>query len=382
MRRRFAALSVLCAALSASLAAPVAAQDVTAMVLGIRSVEGDDDFARNLTGSLRHAASQVPGWSVSDAEVSLSQMSLAHGCDEPDAACMAEIAGDLDSQRIIYGTVRRTGAGEEYSFALTLYLFNAESGQIEQSLTDTIPRIHSDIDDLRPYARRYITQLADLQQVGRIRVETTAGATVSVDGEVAGTADATGIFVAQEVPVGRRTVEVSAEGRQGFRASVTVVADQEAEVAATLDEVVDTSGGGSLPWAGLATLGGSAVFAILTIWTWAKINGLSDDADYDTYRRLVPVGNNVCSDISAGTTYGAPDDVFRGAGNVCDQADTLEILQYVFLGAAVAAGAVGTWLVLSHDGGDDSEATASGTRLRLGSRVDRHGGAVSATLSF
>src|SRR5689334_2934443 len=48
----------------------------TVVVLGLTSLEGDDEYARNLSGALRHAATAVRGWSVSERDVALSQMEL------------------------------------------------------------------------------------------------------------------------------------------------------------------------------------------------------------------------------------------------------------------------------------------------------------------
>lgn len=380
---RIALNLVLTAAFCGVLVAPaIASADTTVTVLGIRSVEGDDDFARNLTGALRHAASQIPEWEVSSAEVSLAQMSLAHGCDEPDAACMSDIAGDLGSNRIIYGTVRRTGAGDEYDYALTLYLFNSENGQIEQSLTDSVTRVASDIDDLRPKARRYMVRLAGQTQTGAIRVVVNLpGAEVTIDGDVAGVADEEGVFSVDEVAVGRHRVEVMADGHQSFRAAVTVVAEEAAELEVTLDEL--STGGGNTPWVAIGTLAGAGAFAALTFWSWAKINGLSDDSDYSNYREQVPSNQNACSAARDGAGFGSAVALnsIEGAVDICDQADRLEILQWVFLAGAVAAGGVGTWLLLTHDTGDDDE-SAQGMALRLNSRFDRNSADVTATLRF
>jgi len=367
----------LAAAFFGIVSAPAAASAQTGVtILGIRSVEGDDDFARNLTGALRHAAAQVPDWQVSDADISLSQMSLAHGCDEPDAACMAEISGDLDAQRVIYGTVRRTSAGDDYDFALTLYLFDAETGQIARSVTDNVSHLRQDIDDLRDGARRYMARLAGLAMHGSLRVEVEPGdATVSIDGEEAGHADG-GVFTATDLSEGRHTIEVTAEGHQSFRASVTVVADQEAAVEAHLEGVVDSGPG--LPWPAIGTLTGAGVFAILTIWSMAKINSLGSDSGYQSFRDHVPTSLNACTEARNGSAHG-DDGNLAHTVDVCNQADTLEILQYVFLGAAVVAAGVGTWLLLRHD---STETDAQAMALRFGSSFDRHSGHIDATLRF
>ena len=84
--------------------------DSSVVVLGVRSLDGEDDQAREISAALRQAARKVEGFQVSDRDVSLAQMSLAHGCDEPDARCMADIAATLKVDRLIYGTTARSGA--------------------------------------------------------------------------------------------------------------------------------------------------------------------------------------------------------------------------------------------------------------------------------
>jgi len=361
-----------------------ASAQVGVTILGIRSVEGDDEFARNLTGALRHAATQVPDWQVSEAQISLAQMSLAHGCDEPDAACMAEIAGDLEAQRVIYGTVRRTSAGDDFDFALTLYLFDADDGQIARSLTDEISHLHQDIDDLRDNARRYMARIAGLAMHGSLRVDVVPGdANVRIDGEDAGHAEG-GVFVASELTEGRHRIEVLAEGRSTFRASVTVVADQEAAVEANLEEI--SSGGSSLPWAAIGTLAGAGVFAALTVYSWAKINSLGNDTRYNNFRANVPAqlevdGRhlNACQAAASGSTFGDTEQNRAHAASVCNQADTFQILQYVFLGVTVAAAGVGTWLLLRDDG---SESDAEALALHFGSSFGRSRGNFDVTLRF
>ena len=108
------------------------------MVLGLRSVEGDDGFAQRLTSALREAAEEVPGWDINDRRVSLDQMSLAHGCDQPDASCLSNIATTLQARHLVYGTVRRSSVRTDFRFFVSLYVFDARAGEIRGSLTDFI----------------------------------------------------------------------------------------------------------------------------------------------------------------------------------------------------------------------------------------------------
>ena len=83
-----AVFSALAAALAVALWAPAARADITVTVLSLSSVEGDDEFARNLSGALRNAAGNVRGWIVDrDRDVALSQMELTHDCTSSDTQC-------------------------------------------------------------------------------------------------------------------------------------------------------------------------------------------------------------------------------------------------------------------------------------------------------
>ena len=76
MHARLLLVLVMCLSASTALA------DARVLVLGMRSIEGDDELANALTEQLRTAARTVDGWQVSNTAVSMAQMGLAHGCDE------------------------------------------------------------------------------------------------------------------------------------------------------------------------------------------------------------------------------------------------------------------------------------------------------------
>lgn len=371
MRRRlWGTLSALVLALTTL---PVAAQ-TSAIVLGIRSVEGDEELARNLTGALRHAASQVPGWAVSQADVTLAQMSMVHGCDEPDAACMAEIANELGQGRIVYGTVRRTGAGASYDFALTLYFFNSESGQIEGSLTDTIPRGQTDIDPLRPRAARYLARFTDQTQYGSVRIATNVpGALVLLDGREVGRTDEAGVILVDEVAEGQRDLEISADGHDTFRGSVRIVADDQSEVRANLIATSRTNLRW-LPGVGVAAVG-AALVVLGGIGTSGAMGQRQERADLEARLAGGPVSptepgltplqrmlllaqtdQRICGD----GTFGV-----EGGEDACDARSRNTRRQWIGygLGAAMIVGGV-AWAILSL-GGDDDEPASALRNIRL-----------------
>lgn len=371
------------AALAGVLAPSVARADATVIVLGLTSVEGDDEYARSLTGAIRNEASRVPGWQVSDREVTLAQMSLAHGCgDVPDVDCLRQIATTLNAQRLLYGTVRR----EEGGFHLTLSLFDAESGQIERSIEDSLSGRFTDIDDLREPARGVVAQLSG-PVTGALRIDSnTPNATVSVDGAVAGTTDAEGAFEMSAIPVGEHAVEVTAEGMEPWTGRVTISRGTEMTLDAELAERTggDTGGGGgpSINWAGIALIAAGALSFGVTIYSWARIEAIESDSQFQAYRMgwPDPPPSDVCASAAAGA-MNASTTVDPGAvADLCSEASTLEVLQYVFLGVAVAAVGTGTVFLITGIGGGGGESESPSVSLLPSFGPD--GGRLTARVRF
>ncbi|MDQ3032398.1 MAG: PEGA domain-containing protein [Myxococcota bacterium] len=398
MRKTAPAISIVrvlgsLAIVACTLAPAVARADASVMVLGITSPEGDDEFARNLTGAIRHEASQVDGWQVSDREVTLSQMSLAHGCaDTPDAACLRQIATTLNAQRVVYGTVRRDSARD---FQVTLSLFDAETGQIERSVEETLPGARTDIDDLRAPARTLVARLSG-PQTGSLSVASNApGATVRVDGDVAGTTDGDGNFEMPAIPVGPHRVQVSAEGREDWSGDVTIARGTDMTLDAELPEGAGDPGGGgggpSINWAGIALIAGGAAAFGVTIYTWSRLQAINDDPQYSGYlaafeQTYDPDGDGrttgpdraSCQSAASGDTLGGSvgPGVPGAVAGLCSEGDTLEVLQYVFLGVAIAAAGAGALLMIL-DGGDEGE-----PEVTLTPSFGPNGGTLGARVRF
>lgn len=376
MRKTASATSILrilaTSALLGALVPGVALADDSVMVLGITSLEGDDDFARNFTGAIRHEASQVDGWQVSGREVTLTQMSLAHGCsDTPDVTCLGEIASTLNAQRLVYGMVRREGAD---ALHVTLSVYNAESNEIERTVEETLPSRRTDIDDLRGPARSVMARLAGPLTGSLAVTSNTPGATVRIDDEVAGTTDSDGNFSMPSVTVGPHRVQVTADGREPWTGEVTIAQNTELTLDADLPEGTgDTGGGGGeINWAAIALIAGGAAAFGVSIYSWARLQAINSDPQYVGYTEAfrnaydptrpmgVPPATVVsnCGAAASGDTFGGRvmDSQASTVSDLCSEGDTLEILQYVFLGIAVAAGATGAvLLILDAGGGGESD---------------------------
>lgn len=389
MQRSFLlSLFAVLVAASAALAQPeVASAQARVMVLGIRSVEGDDEFSRNLTGALRHASSQVQGWTVSDNEVTLAQMALAYGCDEPDPQCLSQIADSLSVDRVVYGDVRRTSAGDTYDWSINLHLFNAETHQIEHSVADTIPGVRRDIDDLREPVRRYIAELSGAPRVGTLHISVNVpGAEVFIDDEPVGTADDEGQLDVTDVASGSRNVHIVAEGHQSFRSTVSVEPYGEASFEAELQAA--TGGGGEFPVelvSGIGLLVVAAGLAAGWIGSWYHVRyDLNTDPAFQQFRMQAgelliannpgmqvdpnqydacALGNNNWQLVDSSGMVHARNDAGERGRQVCSDASTFEALEFVFgIGAAAAAG-VGIYLLIDALTGSSTPPSQQSWRL-------------------
>lgn len=407
--KSFVRALVALAALSTALPATASAE-TNVIVLGIRSVEGDDDLGRNLTGALRGAVGRVPDWTIADAEVSLSQMTMVHGCEEPDAACMGQIAEELGQQRVVYGTVRRTSAGDEYDFALTLYIFNAETGQIEDSLTDNIPRIQTDIDDLRPRAVRYITQFSGMTRFGTVRLTAVPNASVSIDDQSVGTTDESGVLIVEDVAEGQRGLVVDAAGYETFEATVTVVPDEQADFRATMVEE-SSSNLGWIPAVSLMVVGAGAMAAgTFAFWipnlrdrqarsdihtmceredcTSAISNAdrqldamdpLSRSEIFDALVLTSTQGAPLCSEAQLGSIGGTTAG--NRARDICDEQDKRKTLSIVFNVVGLAALGTGVALLFSWLSSSDDDESAS-SRFQLTPTASHNSAGLLGHLEF
>jgi hypothetical protein len=388
-RSSFVSLLAALLAVGAVLARPeIACAQTSVMVLGVRSVEGDDEFTRNLTGALRHAASQVQGWNVSDREVTLAQMALAYGCDEPDSTCMAQIAESLGVDRVIYGDVRRTSAGDAYDWSINLHVFNSETDQIEHSVADTIPGVRRDIDDLRDPARRYMAALSGAPRAGTLHIAVNVpGAQVFIDGQSVGTADDEGHLDASDVMAGSRDVRIAAEGHQSFRSTVSVEPYGEASFEAELQAAAG-GGGDEFPVelvTGVGLLVVAAGLAAGWIASWYHVRyDLNGDSGFLAFRTQAgdylvahnsgPIDPSQYDACAVGAQaewnlYNGPasTEAARETGprgrQVCSEASTFEALEFVFgIGAAAAAG-VGLYLLIDALTGSSTPPSQQSWRL-------------------
>jgi hypothetical protein len=393
------------------MSASTALADARVLVLGMRSIEGDDELANALTEQLRSVARSVDGWKVSDTAVSMAQMSLAHGCDELDAACLAEIAQSLQVERVVFGTIRRTSARDDHAFAIMLSLFDAQSGEIARQIDDTITQDQIDTNSLSTHAQRMVERLLSVSTGGAIAVQANVtDATVTINGQAVGQTRE-GALRIEGLQAGQYRVEVAKPGYQSHVSTVSVNDGADTSLAAVLtqagapppqapyvDDSIDDHAhhhGTNLRWLGWTLVGVGGAAVIGTFASMAVVADINNDALYEDYRDAVARGNDkvrasgrpdevvtdVCDAADAGSRYDFSEANYQKVADLCSKGATFEVLQWVFLGTAVAAGGTGAYLILSASD-DESEEPSEAARLRITPSIGPGHAALSATLRF
>ena len=370
--------------------------------MGVRSLDGEDELERKLSTALRNGASNLAGYSVSDREQSLEQMSLAYGCEEPDARCLGEIARALSVDHLVYGTVIGSAAGHE----LTLYLFTASPVHVESTVLRgaTSAQLSGGPakETMAALLRRLFGQEPDpaTPAVGKLHVLGPPGATLLVDGKAAGVLDPTG-SLRLELEPGKHAVRLDGPGADSLDDQLALIepgVEDEVRLAVPVhasDEPQLRVDDSEHPPAakpkrslrkimGWTSIGLAAAFAAATVYTWVRIENINDDPDYLAYRGAFPRANltngvkNVCALAEHGVLAEMmPDkaELEASANDLCNEADTLEVLQYVFIGGTLLTGGVGTYLLLT----DKGEPRAT---VRLSPRFDAQSASLAATLTF
>jgi hypothetical protein len=136
---------------------------------------------------------------------------------------------------------------------------------------------------------------------------------------------------------------------------------------------------------GYALLATAVLSAGMTAVSFIEVDEAQHDSSYRRYRFAVgdssPNNKDVCAEADAGHSYGLDGASFREAKSSCRLGKTFEVLQFVFLGAAIVTGATSA-VLLATDDSSERPATAVQNRWKVQPNLGVHTAGVDARLSF
>lgn len=322
--------SALAALLWLTLVAPASA-DKLVSVMTLLNESGDDQVALELTEALRAGARSQEGWHVNDTQMSLSQLGLVHDCEPTEAECLEVIAEAIDAGLMLVGTVQ---PGQGGGLTARLQLYERGSGFREDMARADFVAANADYSALA---------MSLLRQLIPPEPPADAAAGPVVDPATAG--------------------EPQAEEGPDMAAIEMSIPDPE---------------DGSIAWLGYTLLGVGAASLGLVAYSWVKINEAQEDTTFVTYREQVgtnaPQIKDVCNEADKGHAHGQSDKDVALVADLCDQGKLYDVLQYVFMGTAVVAGAAGGFVLWQDGSGSES------ANLTIEPRVTRGGAGLSAQL--
>jgi hypothetical protein len=392
------ALAVSLMLMGSMLSANTASAQERVVVLTLGSPVADESFATTFSGTLRYAASQVRGWRVSDADVSVDQVVMALGCENPDDACWRAAATELEADVVIHGRVRRAGR----VYRVDVGMFRVAAGESVVSLEDEISVRRSDIDDLRPRIEGYMAQLVGERPAVLVVMTDVPGAEVLIDGESVGRTNARGRLRLESISAGERQLTIQADGHPPYEATVRMTAGEIVDHAADLgpgtssesDDVdaliVEEAEEPSTPrnWrriAGWSLIGGAVLSGALgmrshmmTYDLWTQEQDL--DSRYNGYRNDIGGEYGQSSHVCSSPFY-AENSTGASRGEWQEWCDSLsqEVWQVVFYAAGGAALGAGLYLLLTDDDDASDEPPAV---LTLHPNLSPEGGSLTARLRY
>jgi hypothetical protein len=296
-----------------------------------------DQLARDLSKAVRREVVDTPGHQLSEARVSLEQLSLVQDCDPEELSCLGKIAKQLGVSGFIFGKLSKEGSG---AFA-ELSLFDAKTQSIKRTTrTMFAVREVSDADIQRKAEELVSGLLAPPPPPKPQPVEPAPPRVLPVPDESGDP----------------QPLEASSDGLSGKRV------------------------------AGFALLGGAALSVGLSVFAFVEIDRAEHNVDLDRYRRAVgqsdPTVDDVCDEAAGERRYGLDDDSFAQVKDQCGAGRTFEVLQFVFLGAAAVSGGLSAYMLLSDDSRTERKPTSLLDMLPIQPVVRLNAAEVRAKLKF
>ena len=372
-------------ALAASDGAPTA-------VLGLEAIDVPAALVDQISNEIRQRVSGSTDMRLVSGK-DLVELKLVFACADEGHACMAQAGKSLDAEKLIYGSVKKSGS----DFAVWLKLFDVRKEKLESWLTETLPAAQADASGVQAAVGRWFSKLTGHPlNAGTLLITANPfGATLSLDGIPVGVSTEQPLTLS-EVKPGKHEVVATKAGLGRARQQFTVAVGQTVSVNLTLHaegttEVVGAAAGSSggpdsglrrktepsstdhdtegrsgyrtgfwvTMGAGLLSAGAAVKFGLDVL----KIN-----KDLDQYRRYPCVQNPLesCDIMKNPAPLSEQDRSARDAK--ISEGERDRNLQWVFIGVGSALGITSAYLLYkgyldSEDGAPAHREAKSGLRI-------------------
>lgn len=200
---------------------------INVAVLNLEGNDVDGELLETLTSVLRNEAQQYTSYDiVNQSPINLSEIVVVLGCNTNNPRCLKQAADQLDARVLIYGNVEKLDEVHK----VTIEVFDASSGEIEQRLVRTLP----DGEDPVVEFRRQLESLFTGEPVDgdtRLRIGSSVeGAKIKINDTMIGTAP----IERKGLPVGSYDVRVYADGYESWTATVELAAGDDVRLWAPL----------------------------------------------------------------------------------------------------------------------------------------------------
>lgn len=202
----------------------------TTAVLGLEGIDVPTTLTDEMSEQLRQRVSGARDMRLVSGK-DLVEVKLVFSCADEAATCMAQAGKSLDAQKLIFGSVKRSGD----DYAIWLKMFDVRRAKIEFWLTETLPHKVADSAGVKAASARWFAKLTGRTMTGgTVQVTSNVpGAAVSVDGVPVGATGELPLAVPDVAP-GKRELMISKVGHVPVKQQVTVVAGQTVPVSITL----------------------------------------------------------------------------------------------------------------------------------------------------
>lgn len=340
-------LSALLLLGSSTLASAVRADAGRVAVLTLASDDVDERLIAQLSDAVRAAVRADGTFQLSEAKVSLDQLSMVQDCDASSDACLETIARGLSVDGLIYGSLASKGGR---GANVEMHFFDAREKR-SAGQADTI--FATQAPPTAELEAKASTLVAKLLGTGAARSEP----------PLLAAPDAAAMSQTEQAPAAR--IENT---------------DQ------PIDSEPLSSGMSGRKVVGYSLLGVSALSVGLTVLSFVQIDRAEGNEEFVAYAKAVgrmkPTVDDVCVEIDAGEKYGVSDQTFEGASSKCSVGSTYHLLQFVFIGAAVVSGGLSAYLLLGDDDAPGEHARAGRRSLAFQPLLTHKAQGFSARLRF